>query len=104
MPAQRQAAAVSKNGTTGLLAWCAVVDAPAIAAVEPRFGAKPPNRVLHEPREVGRESRVKAARVDLTGDARRSRPGHSSGPRKDDRPRSRGECRCDAGNCAPGCP
>src|SRR3954447_14024920 len=65
---ERHASAVGKNRAVGLLARCAVIDAAAVAAIQPRFGAKPPNRVLHEPREIRRESRVKTTRIDLTGD------------------------------------
>src|SRR3954469_25890310 len=69
MPAARHASAAGENRAVGLLARCAVIDAAAVAAIQPRFGAESPNRVLHEAREIGRESWVELARIDLAGDA-----------------------------------
>jgi hypothetical protein len=59
----RQPPAALTNGC------CRTHDAVAVAAVEPGFGAKPPNCVLNEPREIRREAGVEAARIDLAGDA-----------------------------------
>ena len=44
-----------------------MIDAMAVAAVEPGCGAKPPNRVLDEPREVGGVGGVEPPRIDAAG-------------------------------------
>src|SRR5687768_13717698 len=66
---ERYARTTREQRAVGLHTRRAIVDAAAVAAVQACFGAKSPNRVLDEPREIGRESRVKAARIDLAGDA-----------------------------------
>ena len=65
---ERHASTASECRAVGLLAACAVVDAPTVTAIEAGFRAELPNRVLDEPREVARISRVEAARVDPAGD------------------------------------
>ena len=51
-----------------ILAWLLIIDAVAVANVQAVGRAKPPNRVLHEPRKHPRKPRVKGAGVDLEGD------------------------------------
>jgi len=55
--------------TIDIVAPVAVVDPVAVANSEASLGAVPPNRVLDEPREDGREGRVESAGVDPTRDA-----------------------------------
>jgi hypothetical protein len=66
---ERHASAAPEDRTVGLLAWRAVVNAIAVAAVEAGFSAKPPNCELDKPGEIGREGGIEAARVDFAGDA-----------------------------------
>ena len=66
---ERHASAAVEHRAIGLFAGGAIIDAVAVAAAEPSFGAKPPNRVLDKAREVGRESGIELARIDLTRDA-----------------------------------
>jgi hypothetical protein len=72
--------------TIGILAWLAVINAIAVADVEAVAGAKPPDRVLHEPRKHLRKLPVKGAGIDLAGDgandlgtAARAIAGHAIG-------------------------
>src|SRR5258708_40339687 len=66
---QRHATAPIEHGTVGLLAASAIVDPATVAADQAVFGAKPPNRVLHKPREVRRVSGVEMTCIAFAGDA-----------------------------------
>src|SRR5580704_16926113 len=66
---ERHATAALEHRAVSLLAWRAVVDAAAVAAIEPGFGTESPNRVLDEPWEAGGERGIEAARIDVAGDA-----------------------------------
>jgi len=50
--------------TIDIVARLAVIDPVAVANVEARLGAVPPDAVLDEPREDRRERRVESAGVD----------------------------------------
>jgi hypothetical protein len=52
------------NLTVDIRARLAVVNAVAIADIEPALGAIPPNRVLNEPRKHRREHGIEGAGVD----------------------------------------
>src|SRR5213082_1635770 len=64
---QRHATAALEDRAVSLLACRPIIDAMAVAAVEPGCGAKPPNRVLDEPREVGGVGGVEPPRIDAAG-------------------------------------
>jgi hypothetical protein len=50
------------------LAWLSVVNSVGIAQIEAVSRAKPPDRVLNEPRKCRRKFQVKGARVNQAGD------------------------------------
>src|SRR3979411_1613291 len=66
--AQRDAIAHAMQPTIHVVAAFIVVDAIAVANVEPLLRAVPPDRMLHEPRECPREPQVELAGVNFIGD------------------------------------
>ena len=62
---QRKPITKPANLTIDIVARLPVIDPVAVANVEARLGAVPPNGVLHEPRKNRREGRVEFAGVDL---------------------------------------
>ena len=76
---ERNASAAFEYRAVGLLARRAIVDAVTVAAAQASFGAKPPNRVLHEAWKIGREGGIEPARIDVAGDALDNRGAASRG-------------------------
>src|SRR3982074_934542 len=66
--AQRDAIAHAMQPTIHVVAAFIVVDAIAVADVEPVLRAVPPDRMLHKPRECPREPQVELAGVNFIGD------------------------------------
>ena len=55
------------NLAIDIVARLAIINAIAVADIEPRLGAITPDGVLHEPQEEGREGRIERTGVDLLG-------------------------------------
>ena len=66
--AQRYAIASAMQLAIDIVAAVGIINPVAVADVEPVLGAVPPDRVLHEPREGLRESRVELAGINSHGD------------------------------------
>src|SRR6266436_9322024 len=77
--AQRNAIAHAPDLTIDIVAAVGIINPVAVAYVEPVLGAVPPDRVLHEPREGLRESRVELAGINSHGD-RLDNVGATTGP------------------------
>jgi hypothetical protein len=64
---QSNAITKTANLAIDILAGLPVIDPVAVADVEAELGAVPPDGVLHEPRENGRERRIEGPGVNLLG-------------------------------------
>jgi hypothetical protein len=65
LTAQSNAITAAKQLAMPVVATGVVVDAIAVANVEPVLGAVPPDCTLHEPRKCRREGRVELASIDI---------------------------------------
>jgi hypothetical protein len=64
---QGNAVTKTANLAIGIVARLPIIDPVAVANVEAKLGAVPPDSVLHEPWKHGREGRIKALGVNLLG-------------------------------------